>query len=142
MDNELPCCNFRTVFHTNCKLINFFTFRDRILVFIPSDIAFKFKSGGCNATYYGITMLYFKVRMCEQLGVSAVTGKIVKGDNNSAIKEHNLFCNHSSSLDDFSILASNNNDFKVILMESVLINKDHPLLNKNRRSQPSELFDD
>ena len=131
-----------TVFHTNCKLINFFTFRDRILVFIPSDIAFKFKGGGCNATYYGITMLYFKVRMCEQLGVSAVTGKIVKGDNNSAIKEYNLFCNHSSSLDNFSILASNNNDFKVILMESVLINKDHPLLNKNRRSQPSELFDD
>ena len=39
--------------------------------------------------------------MCEHLGVSALTGKRVKGDNDSAIKEHHLFCNHSSSFDDF-----------------------------------------
>ena len=58
--------------------------------------------------------------MCEHLGVSPLTEERVKGDNNSAIKEHNLFCNHSSRFNDFSILASNNNDFKVILMESLL----------------------
>ena len=43
--------------------------------------------------------------MCEHLGVSAFTGKSVKGHNDSAIKEHHLFCNHSSGFDDFSILA-------------------------------------
>ena len=43
----------------------------------------------------------------------------MKGDNDSAIKEHNLFCNHSSDFDNFSILASNNKDFKVALMESL-----------------------
>ena len=80
--------------------------------------------------------------MCEHLGVSALTGKRVKGDNDSAIKEHHLFCNHSSGFDDFSILASNNNDFKVTLMESLLINRDHPPFNKNRHSLPLELFDD
>ena len=84
----------------------------------------------------------FKIRMCEYLGVSALTGKRVKGDNDSAVKEHNLFCNHSSGFDNFSILASNNNDFKVTLMESLLINRDHPLLNKNKHSLPLELFDD
>ena len=47
-------------------------------------------------------------------------------DNDSAIKEHHLFCNHSSGLDDISILASNNNDFKVTLRESLLINRDLP----------------
>ena len=56
--------------------------------------------------------------MCEPLKVYTLTGKRVKGDNNSAIKEH-LFCNHSSGFDDFSILASNNNDFKVTVMESL-----------------------
>ena len=66
----------------------------------------------------------------------------VKGDNDSAVKEHHFFCNHSSGFDDFSILASNNNDFKVTLMESLLINRDHPPLNKNRHSLPLELFDD
>ena len=58
--------------------------------------------------------------MCEHFGVSALTKKQVKGDNDSAVKEHHLFCNHSSGFDDFFILASNNNDFKVTLMESLL----------------------
>ena len=57
--------------------------------------------------------------MCEHLGVFALTGKRVKGDNDSAIKEHHLFCNHSTGFADFSILASSNNDFKVTLIESL-----------------------
>ena len=79
--------------------------------------------------------------MCEQLGVSALTGKRVKGDNDSPIKKH-LFWNHSSGFHDFSILTSNNNDFKVTIMESLLINRDHPPLNENRHLLPLELFDD
>ena len=74
--------------------------------------------------------------------VSALTGKRVKGDNDSVIKKRHLFCNHSSGFEDFSILVSNNNDFKVTLMESLLISRDHPPLNKNRHSLPLELFDD
>ena len=85
---------------------------------------------------------HFKVRICEHLGVSALTGKSVKGDNGSTVKEHHLFCNHSSGFDDFFILAKSNNDFKATLMESLLINRDHPPLNKNRHSLPLELFDD
>ena len=96
----------------------------------------------CSATYYGKTKHHFKIRMCEHLGVSALTGKRVKGDNDSAIKEHHLFCNYSSGFDDFCILTTNNNNFKVTLMESLLINRDHPPLNKNRHSLPLELFDD
>ena len=142
MRNKLPHCNLRIVFQTKCKLINFFTFKDKIPVFLRSGIVYKFKCGGCNATYYGKTKHHFKIRMCEHLGVSALTGKRVKGDNDSAIKEHHLFCNYSSGFDDFCILASNNNDFKVNLMESLLINRDHPPLNKNRHSLPLELFDD
>ena len=80
--------------------------------------------------------------MCEHLGVSTLTGKRLKADNDSAVKQHHLFCNHSSSFDDFSIVTSKNNDFKVTLMESVLINRDHPPLNKNRHSLSLELFND
>ena len=79
--------------------------------------------------------------MCKQLGISALTGKRVKGDDDSAIKEHLLFCNHTPEFEDFSIFASNSNDFKVTLMESLLINRDHPPLNKNKQSLPLELFD-
>ena len=78
--------------------------------------------------------------MCEHLGISALTGKRVKDDDDSAIKEHLLFCNHTPDFEDFSILATNNNDFKVMLMESLLINRDHPPLNKNKQPLPLELF--
>ena len=142
MRNKLPHCNLRIVFQIKCKLINFFTFKDKIPVFLRSGIVYTFRCGGCNATYYGKTKRHFKITMCEPLGVSALTGKRVKGDNDSAIKEHHLFCNYSSGFDEFSILASNNNDFKVTLMENLLINRDHPLLNRNRHSLPLELFDD
>ena len=80
--------------------------------------------------------------MCEHLEVFAFTGKQVKQDNGPAIKEHHQLCNHSSSFDNFFILASNNNDFKVTLIESLLINRDYGPLNKSRHSLPFELFDD
>ena len=79
--------------------------------------------------------------MSEHLGISALTGKRVKGDDDSTIKEHLLFWNHRPDFKDFSILATNNNDFKVMLMGSLLINRDHPPLNKTNQSLPLELFD-
>ena len=79
--------------------------------------------------------------MCEHLGISALTEKRVKDDDDSAIKKHLLFCNHAPDFEDFLIIATNNNDFKVKLMESLLINSDHPLLNKNKKSLPLEHFD-
>ena len=43
------------------------------------------------------------VKTVSHLGVSALTGKGVKGDNDSTVKEHHLCCNHSSGFDNFSI---------------------------------------
>ena len=73
--------------------------------------------------------------------ISTLTGKRVKGDDGSAIQEYLLFCNHTLDLEDFLILATNNKDFKVMLIESLLINRDHPPLSKNKQSLPLELFD-
>ena len=115
MKNKLPHCNFRIVFQSKSKLINFFTFKDKIPIFLRFGIVYKFKCGGCNATYYGKTKRHFKVRMCEHLGVSTLTGKRMKGENHSAIKEYHLFCIHSFGFDHFFILASNKNNFKVTL---------------------------
>ena len=141
MKNELPYCNIRFVFQTKCKISNSLTFKNKIPSFLRSGIVYKFQCGSCNATYYGKTKRHFKVRMYEHLGISALTGKRVKGDDDSAIKEHLLFWNHVPEFEDFSIVASNNNDFKVTLMESVLINRYHPPLNNNKQFLPLELFD-
>ena len=79
--------------------------------------------------------------MCELSEISALTRKRVNNDNDSAIKEHLLFCNHTPDFEDFSILAVNNKDFKVTLMKSLLINRYHPPINKNKQSLALELFD-
>ena len=134
MKNKLPSSNIWFASQTKYKVSNFFTFKDKIPLFLRSGIVCKFQCASCNATYYGKTKRHFKVRMCEHLGISALTGKRVKGDDDSAIKEHLLFCNHTPDFEDFSILATNNNDFKVTLMESRLINRDQPLLNKSKQS--------
>ena len=141
MKNKLLYCNVRFVFQTKCKISSFFTFKDKIPSFLRSGIVYKFKCGSCNATYYGKTKPHFKVRMCEHLGISVLTEKRVKGDDDSAIKEYLLFGNHTPDFENFSIFAANNNNFKVTLMESLLINRDHPPLNKNKQSLPLELFD-
>ena len=60
--------------------------------------------------------------MCEQLGMLMPTREKVKGDDDSAIKEHLLFYNHSPDFKDFPILTTNNNGFKVTFMKSLLIN--------------------
>ena len=79
--------------------------------------------------------------MCEHLLASALTGKNIKWNNDSAIQEHHLYYNHSSGFDNFSILASNNNDFKVTLMVRLLVKIDHSSLNQNRHSLPLKRSD-
>ena len=79
--------------------------------------------------------------MCNHLGISAFIGERVKGDYDSAIKEHRLFCNHASDFEDSSGLATKNNDFKVTLMESLLINRDQTPLNNNKQTLLLKLFE-
>ena len=69
--------------------------------------------------------------------------KKVKIDNNKlmTIQEHLLCCNYSPSFEDFSILTREGNDFKLKIMESLLIARDKPILNKADSSLPLELFE-
>ena len=56
----------------------------------------------------------------------------VKIHNNklTVIQEHLLCCNYSPSFEDFSILTTESNDFKLKIIESLLIARDKPILNK------------
>ena len=128
MKNKLLYGNAQFVFQIKCKISNFFSFNNKIPSFLCSGIVYKFQCSSCNATCNGKTKRHFKIRMCEPLGISALTRKRVKGDDDSAIKEHLSFCNHTPDFEDFSIRTTNNNDFKVTLMENLLINREITLL--------------
>ena len=58
--------------------------------------------------------------------------KVIMAEWQNAIKDHLLFCKHVPDFEDFSIFATNNNDFQVTLMESLQIKRDHPPLIKNK----------
>ena len=119
--SNTPYCRARVIFRSNCRLNMLFSFKDKISLFLRSNMVYKFKCGRCNTTYYGKTERHLKVRMGEHLGISALTGKKVKPDRESAIHEHLLFCNHLPDFEDFSILAQNYKHFKTTLMERLLI---------------------
>ena len=69
------------------------------------------------------------VWICEHLGISHLTGKKVKIDNNklTMIQKHLLCCNYSPSYEDFFILTRESNDFKLKITESLQIASDNPL---------------
>ena len=65
MKNKLPYCNIRFVFQTKCKISNFFTFKDKIPLFLHPGIVYKFQCCSYNATYYGKIKHHLKVRMSK-----------------------------------------------------------------------------
>ena len=139
-NDKLTSCNLKIVFTSSVRVKSFFTFKDKLPKMLLSRLVYKYKCGGCNATYYGKTKHHFKVRICEHLGISHATGKKAKTDNNklTTIQEH-LCCNYPPSYEDFSVLTREINDFKLKIMESLLIAHDKPCLNKADSSLPLEL---
>ena len=61
-----------------------------------------------------------------------LTGKKVKIDKNklTAIQKHFFFFNYSPSFEDFSIFTRESNDFKLKMMESLLIARNKHIFNK------------
>ena len=140
--DKLTSCYLKIAFTSPVRVKSFFTFKDKLPKMLLSGLVYSYKCGACNASYYGTTKHHFKVRICEHLDISHLTGKKVKIDNNKlmAIQEHLLCCNYSPSFEDFSILTRESNDFKLKIMESLLIARDKPILNKADSSLPLELF--
>ena len=121
--NKLSHCNFLALFLTKASWIFFFFFFHLKVKFQFSHVLVLFinLTAMVNVLFFGKTKDIFKVRMCDHLVVSTLTGKRIEWDNDSAIKEHHLLCYHLSTFEDFSILVGNNNYFK---MESHLIIRD------------------
>ena len=85
-------------------------------------------------------MRHLDVRIGEHIGISPLTRKQDK-PKNSSIADHLLFCDHSASYDDFSIVTLAKKMFLLELKESLLIMRDKPSLNRNITSAPLHLFD-
>ena len=60
--------------------------------------------------------LHFKVRICEHLEMSALTGKRVKGDDDSSVKENLLIYSNAPDFEDFSILTTSSFVLRAVLL--------------------------
>ena len=140
--DNLTSCIIKILFKSPVRVKTFFIFKDKLPKILVSRLVYKYKCGGCNTTYSGNIKRHFNVRICEHLGISHLTGKKLKIDNNklTAIQEYRLSYNYSPSFEGFSILTRESNDFKLKIMESLLIASNKVVLNKVHFSLPLELF--
>ena len=137
----MPTCKLKIVFRSATRLKNYFKFKDVIPKELLSGIVYRFCCGGCNATYYGKTIRHFKVRACEHFGISPLTVKVIKGGKSTILDHLNKSRSCNATLNGFDILSRENNDFRLLLQESLFIKRDDPPLNKIIKSCPLFLFD-
>ena len=141
IERDLPYCKLKIIFRSKCRLNTLFRFKDPLEKKIRSGIIYRYTCSNCKVTYYGKTFCHFYTRAAEHMGISNLTGKRLKNVKQSAISDHLLQCNCALNFDDFSILATDCNKFKLLLRESLLIKRDKPILNRTVKLFPLELFD-
>ena len=67
------------------------------------------------------------------MGISNLTEKQVNNMKESAVSDHRLQRDCVISFDNFDVLASDTNNFKLLIKESLLIKRNKPILNRTLR---------
>ena len=138
IQGNLQFCSLKVVFQSPCKLRSLFHFKDTLDKKIRSDLVYRYT---CSYRYYGKTYLHFFTRAAEHMGISNSTEKRIKNAKQLAVSDHLLQCDCSINFDDFDILASETNNFRLLIKESLLIIRDKPVLNRTTTLFPLKLFD-
>ena len=132
------------IFKSSNRLMDHFRFKDTIPLDCRSFVLYQYTCGKCNFAYIGKTFRHFKVRVFEHCGRSLKTHRLFtfnpQNNNNTAVLKHINTCKCEASMDDFKIIGSADNDYHLRLKESLLIQRDNPILNKNVQSIPLKLF--
>ena len=123
--NILNCCKLQIMLKNKITLGNNFHLKNRMPKDLTSCVVYKFHCGLCNESYYGECVRHMNVRIGAHIGISPLTKKQVK-PKNSFMANYLLFCNHSASYDDFSILTCENQRFLLELKQNRLIMRDKP----------------
>ena len=98
---EIQCCLKKDA----PVLTRYLLLKDKINKMLNSNLIHKFKCNICHDIYYGKTKRHFKVRACEHLTITPLTGKKVKSPKESAAFDHIVHKGQSASFDDFETLV-------------------------------------
>ena len=114
----------KVVFQSRKRLSTLFTFKNKVNKILHTNLVYKFKCNICNDIHYGETKRHFKVKACEHLGITCLTGKKEKAQKKVQylIFDHNT--SHNASFDGFETLVKECDEFRLLLRESLLIVRD------------------
>ena len=83
----------------------------------------------CSDICYGKTKRHFKIRACEHLGITPLTGERGKSPKESTVFDHIFHTGHNASFDDFETVLKESDEFRLLLRELLLILCDDTPLN-------------
>ena len=140
MNKHMKFRKLRVILQTNNRLRNYFRFKDSVHETLQSNLIYKFSCGSCTASYIGKTYRDFKVRVSEHQGISARTGKPVKGTLFTSVRDHVLACDHKVVHEDFKFLCNVPNRYLLELKESFFIKRERPSLKGGLSARMTEHF--
>ena len=141
LKQHLPDSNLTVIYRASTRLRSLFKFKDSIPSYLTSGIIYKYTCCRCNSTYVGESIRHAKRRYSEHLGISALSGKPLKGQNSTAVRDHILSCKPEASFKDFKIIGRDTtNKYNLRVKESLFINKESPNINIQGNSIPLVLF--
>ena len=137
---HLPNVNVTIIFKSTNRLSSIFSFKDKLPSYLLSGVVYKYKCSRCNSTYIGKTKRHLHKRFSEHQGRSPLTGKLVKGQCSTTVRDHMLSCDTAVAFSEFEILSRDSNSKSLKITESIFIKKDCPNLNILGESYPLKLF--
>lgn len=99
-----PQIKLRVSFRIPNQLSNFFNHKDKLPKELLSGVVYKYKCGGCDASYVGKTQRSLNHRIMEHYGKSFRTGRRLISPPHSAIRTHALEEDHPIWEGNFDIL--------------------------------------
>ena len=136
----LPAGDIVLTFRSGSKLSSVFNFKDKLPHYLLSGVVYHYTCNRCKSTYIWKTKRHTLHRFSEHAGRSALTGKVVKGQCSTTVRDHMLNCDTVVVENDFKILGNDSNDYFLKVKESLFIMKDRPKLNIQGKYIPLALF--
>ena len=136
----LTCSNIVVIFKSRSRLSSVLNFKDKLPAYLLSGVVYKFTCSSCNATYVGKTKRHVRHRFAEHAGRSPLSGKLVKGQQSTTVRDHMLVCDTLVCDDNFEIVCRDSNNMDLKIKESLFIKKERPTLNVQGNSVPLRLF--
>ena len=136
--NCLSCC--QSTFHLLIFILSLFgslfPYKDKLPISLQSSLVYKFSCTQCVSEYVGSTTSTLHTRVAEHAGRSFRTGALLTPHPHSNIRAHALSCSSPVANDNFNILARENNNIDVRILESLFIYKIRPDLNDSQSAFP------